>query len=337
MKRPFARAILGLLLAAGCNADPGISGVGGNAGGASGGNTAGTSGGGGKGGMTGKEPDPPATGGFGGDSGMGGSGGMAITGFTPADVGGWKLGPSVMGEVPPTGIANDGKTCDALVAVVRDFKGADDGGHPDFETYEGDDATKGLVADTLGSDRKPVYASKCEQAGVTADCPFSQQTTSKTDFDQWYHYVDGVNKPYLLYFQFMTDANGQATFSSNRFFPLDDAGWGNSGQDADGKERNFGFTTELHTKFKYTGGETFTFSGDDDLWVFVNDKLALDLGGLHPMVMDTLDLDASAAKLGITKGGVYTMDLFHAERHTDASNFQVQTNFVFTDCGTIIK
>jgi fibro-slime domain-containing protein len=55
------------------------------------------------------------------------------------------------------------------------------------------------------------------------------------------------------------------------------------------------------------------------------------------MATGTLDLDASAAMLGISKGGIYKMDLFHAERHTNASNFQVQTNFVFTNCGTVIE
>jgi fibro-slime domain-containing protein len=280
---------------------------------------------------------PPTPLGMGGNGGDGGSGGMPITGFTPADVGGWKLGPEVMGEVPPTGVSNEGKTCDALVAVVRDFKGVDDDGHPDFEAYECDDPTTGLVADRLGADRKPVYASKCELGNLAGNCMCGPQTTTKKDFDQWYRFTDGVNKTFLLYFQFMTDANGQATFSSNRFFPLDGAGWGNSGQDADMVSRNFGFTTELHTKFKYGGGETFTFTGDDDLWVFINDRLALDLGGLHPEAMGTVNLDDAAAMLGIEKGKVYTMDLFHAERHTNASNFQVQTNFVFTDCGTVIK
>jgi fibro-slime domain-containing protein len=286
--------------------------------------------------MTGKPPVAPPNGGA---NGQGGEGGMAITGFTPADVGGWKLGPEVKVEVPPTGLSNEGKTCDALVAVVRDFRGVDENdGHPDFQAYEGDERTTGLVSDMLGSDRKPVYASKCELGAVTGSCPWGPQTTSKKDFDQWYRFTDGVNRTYLMYFQFMTDASsGQATFSSNHFFPLDGAGWGDSGADAEGKMHNFGFTTELHTKFKYGGGETFTFKGDDDLWVFINNRLAMDLGGLHPEVMGVVDLDASATTLGISKGGVYTMDLFHAERHTDASNFQVQTNFVFTDCGTVIK
>jgi hypothetical protein len=221
--------------------------VGGDGGSNNAGGTGGKMSNGGAGGM-GKPPAPLGMGGAGGD---GGSGGMPITGFTPAVTGGWKLGPEVMGEVPPTGVSNEGKTCDALVAVVRDFKGVDDDGHPDFQAYEGDDPTKGLVAEMLGSDRKPVYASKCELGNVTGNCPWGPQTTSKKDFDQWYRFADGVNKSYLLYFQFMTDANGQATFSSDRFFPLDGAGWGNSGEDEDMMSRNFGFTTELHTKFKY--------------------------------------------------------------------------------------
>jgi len=327
------RLVLTLSLLGACATSPRIEGAGGDGGSNNAGGTGGKMSNGGAGGM-GKPPAPLGMGGAGGD---GGSGGMPITGFTPAVTGGWKLGPEVMGEVPPTGVSNEGKTCDALVAVVRDFKGVDDDGHPDFQAYEGDDPTKGLVAEMLGSDRKPVYASKCELGNVTGTCPWGPQTTSKKDFDQWYRFADGVNKSYLLYFQFMTDANGQATFSSDRFFPLDGAGWGNSGEDEDMMSRNFGFTTELHTRFKYGGGETFSFTGDDDLWVFINDRLALDLGGLHPQAMGTVDLDASAAMLGIEKGKVYSMDLFHAERHTNASNFQVQTNFVFTDCGTVIK
>jgi hypothetical protein len=50
----------------------------------------------------------------------------------------------------------------------------------------------------------------------------------------------------------------------------------------------------------------------------------------------TIDLDGSAGKLGLSDGNEYALELFHAERHTQASNFRVDTNFVFDDCGTIV-
>ena len=193
------------------------------------------------------------------------------------------------------------------------------GGHPDFETFTGD-GLKGIVEDTLGSDQKPVYASN----GPTI------YTTGKTEFDQWYRNTDGINKPYLIFF-FLVPNGGVYTFESNAFFPLDDAGWGNEGH-----PHNFHFTTEVHTKFKYNGGETFRFQGDDDLWVFINDKLAIDLGGLHAKQTQQIDLDTAASSLGISPGNVYSLALFHAERHTDESNFRIDTNLEFVDCGTTV-
>jgi fibro-slime domain-containing protein len=121
----------------------------------------------------------------------------------------------------------------------------------------------------------------------------------------------------------MEQAGGGYLYDNSDFFPIDGMGFGNG---PNGAAHNYLFTTEAHTLFTYKGGERFTFRGDDDLWIFVNGKLALDVGGQHEALVGVLDFDAQAAALGITPGMSYPMDIFHAERQTTESNFRIETN-----------
>jgi fibro-slime domain-containing protein len=213
--------------------------------------------------------------------------------------------------------------CGSLQAKIRDFRFHNP---PDFEDPEGnsDHSYPGLVQLDLGQDGTPVYA----PAG-----PVRPHTSGASNFQLWYHDVAGMNQSIPYTIPLTTDAQGVSRFSSDAFFPIDGMGFGNEGVDMSGQPHNFSFTTEIHTSFTYRAGDVFTFTGDDDLWLFINHKLAIDLGGLHPSLTGTVDLDAQAAALGITVGQTYPMDIFHAERHTGASNFHIETTI---DCFIVL-
>jgi fibro-slime domain-containing protein len=258
---------------------------------------------------------------------------ITLDNLTETEVGGYQRGAAIdMGVEPPTLADNDG--CDVLVGVVRDFNTIDPGRHPDFEIFGGQQVVKGLVQPALDADRKPVYASVCEMMPDAVLCPTGQQTTGKATFDQWYRNTPGVNHAFLLYFK-LEPVGNVVSFQSENFVPVDGVGFNDQYLALDGQMHNYGFTTELHLQFRYSGGESFTFKGDDDVWAFINGELAIDLGGLHESREETIVLDDRAAELGLVKGSVYPLELFQAERHSTGSHFRIDSTLSLVDCGSI--
>ncbi len=224
-------------------------------------------------------------------------------------------GYRIVGPLAETGAPPSAACANILRVVVRDF---DTYNHPDFGGSKSPSNAPGLVEETLGEDRKPVRTE--EHSNV------AQQ------FDDWYNNVTDVNVPYLMEL-WLEPVGGIFVFDSTRFYPLDDVDTDEEfHDDIDDNPRNFGFTTELHTAFEYKGGETFTFRGDDDVFVFIDGKLVVDLGGVHGPEEGTVDLD----ELGLTLGEVYHFDLFQAERNPIGSNFRIETTLDFTQCGEVL-
>ena len=69
------------------------------------------------------------------------------------------------------------------------------------------------------------------------------------------------------------------------------------------------------------------FSGDDDVFTFINGQLVVDLGGIHASQTQSVNLDT----LGLTPGQEYQLDFFFAERHVTQSHFRIDTTIEFTD------
>jgi len=191
-----------------------------------------------------------------------------------------------------------------LNATVRDFRDT----HPDFEKGVSGLVT-GLVQTQLGADSKPIFVGPNGRGAIS----------STASFNQWYNDDATVNSKTVVPVVLSETApsSGVYSFQSNAFFPIDGQLFGNQG-----RAHNYHFTLELHTNFTYRGGEVFQFTGDDDIWVFINNRLVVDLGGVHGAASGSVNLDT----LGLTIGTTYKFDFFFAERHTTESNFRLQTS-----------
>lgn len=245
-----------------------------------------------------------------------------------------------------------------LTGIVRDFKERTaPGGHPDFERRPdaGFGHYMGNLAEYLDSDGKPVFvgggrrvsrqwvdsgndpihpsmfdASKGDVAGAYHSGTDSGGITSAQSFSQWFRTVPGVNMsvdlPITLNRQrgtnlYVFDDRTDPLYSTRGgFFPINNELFGNS----NGDNKNFHFTYELSTEFIYKPGEdqTFTFIGDDDVWVFINGKLVIDIGGVHSAVRQTVNLDRLD---NLIPNGRNTLHFFFAERHRTQANFRIET------------
>jgi fibro-slime domain-containing protein len=220
-----------------------------------------------------------------------------------------------------------------LPTVYRDFRGVSQAGsptHPDFDARSGSGITFDMTRTTLDAEGRPVFS------GAVVG---GSGSLSAADFAEWYR--DGPKNRVVLDFLELTrmGATSSYGFDSSAFFPLDGRGWNAPGSPAPEsypQPHNYSFTTEARTWFVFQGDERLEFRGDDDVWVFVDGYLCLDVGGLHPPEMAIMDLGNPAAAGDprqvavvracaerLVRGRIYEMVVFHAERRCCGSNFRL--------------
>lgn len=103
---------------------------------------------------------------------------------------------------------------------------------------------------------------------------------------------------------------------------------------------NYGFSMKVQAQFEYIPGQEFEFFGDDDVWVFINNKLVVDIGGQHHQAKAKVKLDTIGHKTGdsLVPGQTYPFHIFYAERHKIESNFKMRTSIdLKTDASMFFK
>jgi fibro-slime domain-containing protein len=267
-------------------------------------------------------------------------------------------------SIPAPAHAGDSPDSIEVVGTVRDFKErTEPDGHPDFEKRPDHGFARYVanISPVLGDDRKPSFtgggykiASQWYDAEHRPICrllydpelgdtpgSYAQQDnggiTSAESFDLWYRDEMGVNLSKPLAITLVPQADGRYVFDDRLdplyaemggFFPIDDDLFGNSPGIPD---HNYHFTYELHMECEYdaSASQFFMFIGDDDVWVFVNGQLVIDLGGVHAALDQYVDMD----RLGLTDGETYQIDFFFAERFRTQSNFRIETNIPVRTAG----
>lgn len=232
----------------------------------------------------------------------------------------------------------DGKVCsDAVEDVVNPSVA-----NIAFESCSG--VIDGLVQSTLDSTRRPVLTERGKTCFI-----------SENLFGQLFKATENVNETSCADVSLkINEANRWAYDSGLQggFFPMESTDpallmpgtkplpAARTKRSAEGPEgwsvgpeefgtRNQHFCMESHTAFGYMPGQQFSISGSDDIWVYIDGKLAIDLGGIHPTAKGSVELDSFEGEHGkLEAGKSYTLEIFSCNRNTKQSDLKIETSIV---------
>jgi fibro-slime domain-containing protein len=225
----------------------------------------------------------------------------------------------ISGLLTALGVSNVVADTIELQGTLRDFSSS----HPDFEGNFTGHKT-GCVKNMLNSSGKPVMVANNKCA-----------ITRLTD---WYNDTDvSQSMPFSITLE--ENKKGDYAYTNKNFYPIDEQLLGNEGLSHnfhftyelhaqfqgddgvnEGLSHNFHFTYELHAQFTYQSGQAFRFQGDDGVWVFINNELVVDIGGVNSSANRGIKLD----NLGLSDGETYSFSLFGAERRTKKSKLKIE-------------
>jgi fibro-slime domain-containing protein len=183
---------------------------------------------------------------------------------------------------------------------------------PDFQDPCCSGVVTGLVSSTLVGNLPTFIAANG-----------SGDITNAASFNNWWVDNHG-SKAISIDLNETAPNSGIFNYSNSAFFPINGELAGNQNGN-----RNYHFTMHLEGKTTFNAADNFSFTGDDDLWVYINNKLVMDIGGVHGPSSKSMT-GADLAALGLAEDTEYDLDIFFAERHTTESNFNITTSFRIT-------
>lgn len=169
------------------------------------------------------------------------------------------------------------------------------------------------------------------------------------------YYYDSLNESSMFNYtsadttdEIYNDSNGTKP-SAGGWFPIDGLGFAQIFNN-----RNFHHTTAGNGQFVYHKDDKlfFAFTGDDDVYLYINGKLVIDAGGIHDKDNSEVYLENRAGTgtrvvnvgstsetwaeyLELEEGGIYRFDFFQMERNLTESNFSIYTNINVVDSSAV--
>lgn len=167
-----------------------------------------------------------------------------------------------------------------------------------------------------------------DQPGFFTDENLGEGKDKYTDYDLQLekkgntYKLNGVRQPNGNIFTYNDDGSN--------FFPLIQSKLKND--NVEGAKYYFGMRYDINFKLgDYVGPLNYSFTGDDDLWVLLDGKVVIDLGGIHQALSETTDLwDALGFKEGVgatkddDKKKTHRLTILYMERGAWASNCKME-------------